>query len=148
MALYIHKQQSWNYALSVLANWIPGFNEITRPEQLSFDSVAGIIARVPDGFQSISAEFLDSDAAFIEVTLDRCQQRPSEVIVIPDCGMVSRLPLRLSVSELVHFVGEFDYEYGTNCIGLLDGCSDVFFGFDTGDMLLVDHDERIWFSPS
>ena len=148
MASYPQAQQSWDNTLAVLAIWIPGFKEITRPEQLSFDCVARIMKVVPYGFQSIPAGNLDFDTPFIAAALDRCPQPPSEVIVVPDCGMVSRLPLRLPVSGLTQFVIEYDYVSGSHCFGLLDGVSDIFFGFDTGDMLLVDHDERIWFTPS
>ncbi len=148
MASYIHAQQPWDDALAVLAAWVPRFSEVTRPEQLSFDCVAGIMSAVPDGFQTIFTAPPDSDSAFIDVVLDQCRQRPCEVIVVPDLGMVSRLPLRLPVSELTRFVTEFDYVSGSRSLSLLDGASDTFFGFDTGDMLLVDHDERIWFSPS
>jgi len=145
---YPQAQQPWDNALTVLALWIPGFKEITRPEQLSFDGVARIMNAVPEGFQSIPAGSPESDPGFIEAALDLCRQPPSEVIVVPDCGMVSRLPRRLPVSGLAQFITEYKYVSGSHCFGLLDGVSDIFFGFDTGDMLLVDHDERIWFSPS
>ncbi len=148
MPSYTHLQQTWDDALATLGDWIPGFCGVTRPDQLGFDTVAGIMEAVPQGFQTVSPTLLDADAVFIDAALDRCRELPSEVIVIPDCGSVSRLPLRLPVSELVKFVGDFDHVSGSHCIGLLDGATDIFFGFDTGDMLLVDHDERVWFSPS
>ncbi|MCB1086843.1 MAG: hypothetical protein KDM63_07345 [Verrucomicrobiae bacterium] len=115
---------------------------------MSFDTVAQIMASVSGGFLTLPPALLDGDAAFIDSALERCRERPSEAIVIPDCGMVARLPLRLPLTELIQFVAEFDYECGTHHFGLLDGASDVFFGFDTGDMLFVDHDERIWFTPA
>lgn len=148
MASYTHAQQSWDNALAVLAAWIPGFRGIAQPEQLSFDCVGAIMTAVTDGFQRISPVSADSDPDFIDLALDQCRQPPSEVIIVPDCGMVSRPPLRLPVSELRQFVEDFDDVSGPHPFGLMDGVSDIFFGFDTGDMLLVDHDERIWFSPS
>ena len=148
MPAYAHALLSWDEALTMLAHWIPGFATVTGPHQLSFDTVAQIMASVSGGFQSLAPAQLDSDAAFIDSALDRCRERPSEVIVIPDCGMTSRMPLRLPLTELVQFVAEFDYDSGTHQFGLLDGASDIFFGFDTGDMLFVDHDERIWFTPA
>ena len=68
--------------------------------------------------------------------------------MIPDSGETSRLPFRLPLTELIQFVAEFSYDSGMRLSGLLDGASDIFFGFDTGDMLFVDHDERIWFTPA
>jgi len=145
---YEHALLSWDEALATLAHWIPGFATVTGPHQLSFDSVAQIMASVSGGFQTLPPALLDSDAAFIDTVLDRCSERPSEVVVIPDCGMTSRLPLRLPLTELIQFVADFDYDSGTHQFGLLDGASDIFFAFDTGDMLFIDHDERIWFTPA
>ena len=148
VSAYVHALLSWDDALTTLAHWIRGFATVTGPHQLSFDTVVQIMASVSGGFQTLPPALLNRDAAFIDSALDRCRERPSEVIVIPDCGMTSRLPLRLPLTELIQFVGEFDYDSGTHKFGLLDGASDIFFGFDTGDMLFVDHDERIWFTPA
>lgn len=148
MPAYEHALLSWDEALATLAHWIPGFATVTGPHQLSFDTVAQIMASVSGGFQTLPPALLDSDAAFIDSALARCSERPSEVVVIPDCGMTSRLPLRLPLTELIQFVADFDYASGTHQFGLLDGASDIFFGFDTGDMLFIDHDERIWFTPA
>ena len=145
---YEHVLASWDDALDTLATWIPGFATITQPHQLSFDSVVQIMVSASGGFQTLPPAVLDSDASFIASALDRCRERPSEVIVIPDCGMTSRLPFRFPLTELIQFVADFSYDSGMRQFGLLDGASDIFFGFDTGDMLFVDHDERIWFTPA
>ncbi len=141
---FYHAQQSWTDALTTLAVWLPGFRAVLQPQELCFDSVSNIMASGSGGFQSFG--IVDYDAAFIGAALYHCSRRPSEVIVIPDCGMVGRLPFRLPVPELIRFI--LEYEQFSPRMGLLDGTSDIFFGFDTGDMLLVDHDERVWFTPS
>ena len=144
MNTFDHAQQSWTDALTTLAVWLSGFRASLQPQELCFDSVSNIMASVSGGFQSFG--IVDYDAAFISAALDHCSRRPSEVIVIPDCGMVVRLPFRLPVTELIRFI--LEYEQVSPRMGLLDGASDIFFGFDTGDMLLVDHDERVWFTPA
>jgi hypothetical protein len=139
-----HAEQTWADAINTLSEWLPSFRNILLPEQLSFDSVASIMASVPGGFQSFG--IVDYGGAFRGRALGHCALRPSEVINVPECGMVGRLPLRLPVAELIRFTDEF--EQACPSMGLLDGASGIFFGFDTGDILLVDHDERVWFTPS
>lgn len=139
-----YAQRTWSDALTTLSEWIPRFRNNLQPEQLSFDSIASIMSTVPSGFQSFG--IADNDAGFFDRALCHCSHRPSEVIIIPDCGMVARFPFRLPVAEVINFIYEF--EQTSPRMGLLDGTSDIFFGFDTGDMLLVDHDERVWFTPS
>ena len=146
---YDHALQTWDDALAILASWAPEFSNITRPEQLSFDSVSAVMASVPQGFQRIADSLpLDDDASFFGAAVARFTHPPADVLVIPDCGMVSRRPFRLPVVEFYRFAAEFVYESGAHRFGLLDGASDLLLAFDTGDIVLVDHDERVWFTPS
>jgi hypothetical protein len=149
MTSYEHYQQTWDDALAVLATWIPAFIVISRPEQLSFDVVADMMAEMPGGLQRFPHGIpLDYDAIFIDCALDMCPHRPDEVIVIPDCGMPSRHPFRMPLADLIRFVGKFEYEVGLHRLGLLDGASDILFAFNTGELLFIDHDERVWFSQA
>jgi hypothetical protein len=149
MTSYEHCQQTWDDALAVLASWISAFTVISRPEQLNFDVVADMMAEMPGGLQRFPHGIpLDSDAIFIDCALDKCPRRPDEVIVIPDCGMTSRHPFRMPLAGLNRFIAEFEYEDGSHRLGLLDGASDILFAFNTGQMLLIDHDERVWFSQA
>ena len=144
MASYTHALLTWSNALEVLSTWIPSFSSISRPDQLSFDSVAAIMSAMPEGMQAVEANYpLDSDLTFINGAM---LSPPREVIVIPDCGMVSCRPFRLPSSDLKRFIDGFERENGVWRVGLLDGASDILFVFDTGDMLLIDHDERVWFA--
>lgn len=54
----------------------------------------------------------------------------------------------MPLAALIRFVAEFEYEDGSHRLGLLDGASDILFAFNTGEMLLIDHDERTWFSQA
>lgn len=148
MAPCEHTQLSWEDALAILRMRVPGFSTITRPEQLSFDSVASIMSAVPVGFQRIVQDDSDELETFVsEKVLPDLLARTQEVIVIQDCGMVSRLPFRLAAGNVIQFLERFEREEdGLRC-GLFDGVSDILFVFDHGGMLLIDHDERIWFSP-
>ncbi|WP_050030589.1 hypothetical protein [Verrucomicrobium sp. BvORR034] len=140
---------SWEVALATLTKWVPGFASMKTLKQLSFDAVASIMAAAPGGFQRIVQDVSSNLETFIiENVLPGILPRTREVIVIPDCGMVSLLPLRLTDDDFTRFVEEFERQEGGRPIGLLDGVSDILFVFDTGDLLLIDHDERIWFSST
>ncbi len=42
----------------------------------------------------------------------------------------------------------FDQEVGSESMGLRDGASGILFAFDTGGLMLLNHDERVWFSKA
>lgn len=137
---------TWKDTMSILQQWIPAFLAITDPHALSFDSVVAVMEASPGGFHELAPTLLDCDGVFIEQAIGRFDLPPQQVIVIPDCGMVSRLPHRMPVSALSKFLSEFDDPVSN--LGLFDGASDIFIAFDTTEMILVDHDERIWITPA
>lgn len=113
-ASYQGTQLSWGDALANLTRWVPGFAAIKTPEQLGYDTVASIMAAASGGFQCI-AENVSSDfeTFIIEGVIARILPRTQEIIVVPDCGMVSLPPLQLAVDDLTRFVAEFEREEAT-----------------------------------
>ena len=132
--------------MDTLHQWIPAFQTITDPRALSFDSVVAVMVASSGGMPDLSPALLDCDGVFIGQAIGRFIRPPQQVIVIPDCGMVSRLPHRIPVSALRKFISDFDDP--ASHLGLFDGASDILFAFDTSEMILVDHDERIWITPA
>ena len=137
---------TWDDTMSTLHQWIPAFQSITEPRALSFDSAVAVMEASSGGMPNLSPALLDCDGVFIEKAIGSFIRPPQQVIIIPDCAMVSRLPHRFPVSSLSKFISDFDDP--ASHLGLFDGASDILFAFDTADMILVDHDERIWITQA
>lgn len=93
---------SWPEAFACGESWIPGFvlEAPARPRDFGFDAVAAWMVRQPGGMIPMGKGIPENEDLFVEECLRHFSVRPGEVVVIPDCGDVSKVPVRLSVEWL------------------------------------------------
>lgn len=134
-------QLSWQDAFNLLQSWVPDFAVPTKARDFGFDSAASMMARQPSGLVAFDdGSIPDLEGHFLPCCRERFARQGEEVLVIPDCGDAAQLPIRVTADRLVEFTANYQ-----GCSGNLLGCgADVLFVFDTGDLVLVDHDERVW----
>lgn len=121
---------------------MPGFLPPEKARDFGFDNITSLMARQPGGMVAFDATIPDWDGLFLQ----RCQEyfahQPREILIFPDCGDIAQLPLRLAADYLTRFIAA--YEQGPKGLGLLSSGADVLLAVDTGGLILVDHDERVW----
>jgi len=138
---------TWDEGLQILHAWLPDSALFKDPKDLSFDSA---VAAITSGgrFLTPSALVVDGDDEEMMRKLFAAAGWPvvGKVLVIPDCGDVSKPPLLCELASLSQMVA--NYSAPSTGRGLFDGGSDVLFVRETGEALLIDHDERCWHTAS
>ena len=138
---------TWAEGLETLHRCLPDSTRFRAPKDLNFDSVVTAITSGGGTLHPLEASFEDADTEVIrKLLLSARWPGTGKVLIIPDCGDLSKPPLLCELRDLLQVVES--YSAPVTGRGLFDGCSDVLLVSETGGALLIDHDERSWRSFS
>lgn len=134
---------TWEEGLRILHAYLGGGARFKHPKDLGFDSVVAAITSGGKFLYPLEVAVDGADEGVMRKLLTAAHwPEAGRMLVIPDCGDVSKPPLLCELTSLPQMVE--NYSAPSTGQGLFDGCGDVLFVHDTGGALLIDHDERCW----
>ncbi|MES2705904.1 MAG: hypothetical protein V4726_04805 [Verrucomicrobiota bacterium] len=128
---------TWDKGLKILHAYLPGSALFENPEDLSFDSAVTVITSGGRLLHPLEVAVDGADKGVMRKLLTSAAwSATGKVLVIPDCGDVSKPPLLCQLASLLQMVENYSAPS--------TGCGDVLFVRENGEALLIDHDERCW----